>query len=81
MKIWAIFSVDNEYDQPENNLVKLFKNKPDFSDLFGWWTGSVEEHAGYNKADCIHQMLEGVPIRFTTYGTEYRLEEVEVEVN
>ena len=28
MKIWALFSVKNEYDQPDNNLVGWWISKP-----------------------------------------------------
>lgn len=28
MSMIALFSIDNQYDQPDNNLVALFENKP-----------------------------------------------------
>ena len=33
MKVYAIFSIANNYDQPENNLEILFQNKPNFESL------------------------------------------------
>lgn len=31
--IWCLFSIQNEYDQPSNNLVAWWKKKPDFKAL------------------------------------------------
>lgn len=28
MQIWALFSIDNNYDQPENNLVGFWEKRP-----------------------------------------------------
>lgn len=33
MKVWAIFSIENNYYQPDNNLVKLYRDKPTFEQL------------------------------------------------
>ena len=79
MKVWAIFSIENEYDQPDNNLEKLFKNKPTIEKLSEWYQGYVDEDDGYDKEDRLEQMLAGQEIRFTKMGADYRLEEVEVE--
>lgn len=79
MKVWAIFSIENEYNQPENNLEKLFKDKPTKEKLNNWYQGYVDEVAGYTKNDRLEQMLSGQEVRFTKMGADYRLEEVEVE--
>lgn len=81
MKVWAIFSIANEYYQPENNLEKLFLNKPSFQELFDWWEGYVDEENHYDKRDRIKAMLEGEDVRFTKMGGHYRIEEVDVQVN
>lgn len=78
MKVWAIFSIENEYNQPENNLEKLFKDKPTMKELNEWYQGHVDEDDGYKKEDRFEQMLDGEEIRFTKMGADYRLEEVEV---
>lgn len=31
--IWCLFSVENNYDQPQNNLVAWWKNKPQLETL------------------------------------------------
>lgn len=79
MKVWAVFSIENEYDQPENNLEKLFKDKPTKEQLNKWYQGYVDEVEGYTKDDRFEQMLVGQEVRFTKMGADYRLEEVEVE--
>lgn len=33
MKIWCLFSIANEYDQPRNNLEAWWSHKPDFEKL------------------------------------------------
>ena len=32
-EIWCLFSIDFEYNQPDNNLVVWWETKPDFSTL------------------------------------------------
>lgn len=79
MKVWAIFSIENEYNQPKNNLVKLYKNKPTMQQLDSWWQGYVSEE--YSKFGLLHHMLTGSEIRFTPYGASYRLQEIDMECN
>lgn len=33
MKIFCLFSVENNYDQPDNNLIAWWKEKPSFDTL------------------------------------------------
>lgn len=33
MKIWCLFSIDNEYNQPKHNLESWWNEKPDISKL------------------------------------------------
>ena len=33
IKIWCLFSIDNNYDQPRNNLVAWWNEKPGLSSL------------------------------------------------
>lgn len=76
MKIWCLFSVENNYDQPENNLVSWWQNKPTIETLttfVGICLGKSNDEAIvqlvnlWSKGDCRHPL----------YGTIYRLEEVE----
>lgn len=78
MKVWAIFSIENDYNQPDNNLVVLYKNKPNFEQLFKRFSrqrelGELEEY----EIVGIVGMLSGNTYDFC--GAEYRLEEVEVK--
>ena len=33
MKIWCLFSIDQNYDQPDNNLVAWYQTKPSIEQL------------------------------------------------
>lgn len=77
-KVWAIFSTANEYNQPRNNLVKLFQTKPTIERLLEWYQGYVEEAEGDTKRDRMEQLLNGEEVTFYSYGDYYRLEEVDV---
>ena len=78
MNIWCLFSVDNNYDQPNNNLVIWFNEKPTL-DLLA--KTLADKPLGELPEDQIVQVV-GV---WTGKGdgkvgwsdTHYRLEEVE----
>lgn len=76
MKVWAIFSIENEYNQPKNNLIRLYKEKPTVRQLNTWWCEYVDER--YDKQELLKQLVSGKSVRFNQYGAEYRIEEVEV---
>jgi len=76
MKVWAIFSIENEYNQPENNLVKLYKEKPTVGQLNDWWGGYVDDE--YDKQELLRQLVSGASVRFNPFGAYYRIEELEV---
>jgi len=70
MKIWCLFSIANEYDQPDNNLEAWFLSKPDFK--------SLNKVLGFNKskAKLVGDLLRHG--RCKDIGSaDYRLEEVE----
>lgn len=78
MKAWAIFSIENNYYQPDNNLVALYKDKPTFEQLLsrfanGRELGELEEY----EIIGIVSLLSGG--KYKTFDCEYRLEEVEME--
>lgn len=77
MKVWMLFSVENLYDQPENNLVAWWKTKPTFDDLakaVGWgqFPCNTDEGTLY-----IVNLWQGADKKDKPGGTRYRLEEVE----
>lgn len=80
MKVYAIFSVANNYDQPENNLEILFQKKPNFENLrnFFFDSKSVDE---LKDADILFlaDLMRGKTIRYSGY--DYRVEEVDVMDN
>ena len=75
MKVWALFSVDTEnYEQSENNLEKLFLNKPSLDQLskaiYGKPLGEL------SNDDCILWIVELYKNnKVEIPGTEYRIEE------
>ena len=79
MKVWALFSIDlRQYEQSENNLETLFLNKPSLDQLS---KAIYDRPLGeLSNDDCILWIVGlyknnevNIP------GTEYRIEEVEVQ--
>jgi hypothetical protein len=64
MKIWCLFSVDNNYDQPYNNLVYWNCNKPTLEKLC--------EIIETENFDAVQEVLDGKEARIC--GADYRLE-------
>jgi hypothetical protein len=64
-KIWALLSIDNLYDQPENNLVAWWSQKPDLQ--------QIQAVLHYDK-EYILPILDGTTVRLSE--TDYRLEEL-----
>lgn len=77
MELWALFSEENEYNQPRNNLKKLYKNKPSFEVLIHQFYGETPL-SDLEEEDIINvvRVLQGDEMRFS--NTDYRLETVEV---
>lgn len=69
MKIWCLFSIANNYDQPDNNLVVWWVNKPNFKTL----TLALGRIDTADKD--IGQILRGNEMSLDGYL--YRLKEVE----
>jgi hypothetical protein len=75
MKIWCLFSVDNNYDQPEHNLVCWWQEKPTLECLFetlGHKLGEDDE-----VTVNVVNIWTGKDVQIYKSGTSYRLEEVE----
>lgn len=78
MKVWALFSIDNNYDQPDNNLEKLYKNKPTFEQLrYFFFKDTPIDEIHDNHIILLADILKGQESRFS--NTDYRVEEVDVE--
>lgn len=77
MKVWALFSIENQYYQPDNNLEKLFMQKPTFEVLMKQIMGTTNLNDTH-EMDIIAlvEILKGNEGRIDGY--DYRIEEVEV---
>jgi hypothetical protein len=63
MKIWCLFSIENEYNQPSNNLIAWWNEKPSQVKL---------QHIMLESN--VNKLLNGYTVR---YGNiDFRLEEV-----
>lgn len=69
MTIWCIFSVENDYNQPLNNLVAWFKQIPDFC--------KIKKTIGRGSDTEIGRILKGEEVRIS--NTDFLLKEVEEE--
>lgn len=74
--IWCLFSIDNNDDQPENNLVRFWFNRPSIETLASFM-GYPTDKANDEDIVKIVLLWQGTPQRFTPYGTDYRLQYVE----
>ena len=72
--IWCLFSVDNLYDQPPNNLVAWWSEKPTLFSLAKTLKMSFPSERDRDTLFVVN-VWQGTAT--ATYGTEYRLEEVE----
>ncbi|WP_037500590.1 hypothetical protein [Sphingomonas jaspsi] len=78
-KIWCLFSVANNYDQPDNNLEAWWPEKPSletFSALMGKPLGDGDD----DWLVAIVQIWAGKGNKLPHDDTRYRLEEVEARV-
>ena len=80
MKVYAIFSIANNYKQPENNLEILFQNKPNFENLKTFFFDylSIDELRNSDIMFLV-DLMRGKSVRLVY--TEYRIEEVTVVVS
>lgn len=74
--IWCLFSVDNNYDQPANNLVAFWPERPSIE--------ALAKFLGYNLAQAnddtvvaLVDVWKGKGASVAPSDTEFRLEEVQ----
>lgn len=75
MKIWCLFAVDNNYDQPPNNLVYWWQEKPSIEKLakhLAQPLDRVRDEVLVNVID----IWRGKQTVLGTCETAYRLQEV-----
>lgn len=69
--IWCLFSIANNYDQPENNLEAWWFNKPNTEEIAKIIGIVYDKEKGCKEAGMI---LNGRSVRWV--GCDWRLEEV-----
>lgn len=74
MKIWCLFSVDCNYDQPDNNLVCWWQEKPSLETLFK----ALGVELGKDDVTTVNavKIWTGERLQIRPGDTEYRLEDV-----
>ncbi len=74
-KIWCLFSVANDYDQPDNNLVRWWAEKPTIETLAKFLATPLAS-AQDDQIVAVVTIWGGKPARISANDTMYRLEEV-----
>lgn len=69
----ALYSTENDYNQPPNNLVALFRNKPSLEKL-GSYFGGFPSSDDSKTLDIVKLWTMDHEVRIG--NTDYRLEEV-----
>lgn len=75
LSIWCLFSVENNYDQPDNNLVRWWATKPSIEALGQFMALPIDKVEDEEVAKIV-DLWRGQPTRFKLGGTNYRLQEV-----
>lgn len=74
-KIWCLFSVDCNYDQPDHNLTAWWAEKPSLEKLANFLGHTLGEDDETTVK--IVNIWAGKRTSLTSYGPDYRLEEIE----
>ena len=72
MKIWCLFGVENNYDQPPHNLVAWWKEKPSFEVLMSALGGSMAKDS--HVVICANVFQGQEDVRFD--NTDFTLSQV-----
>lgn len=70
--IWCLFSIQNNYDQPNNNLECAWIDKPHFNQL------KAAISVSFASDGDIGAILLGSSVQIGSGGDTYRLEEIEL---
>lgn len=72
--IWCLFSVENNYDQPDNNLVRWWSSKPSIEELARFMGMPLDKTSDEGVVRIVN-LWQGQQL--TVHGdTRYRLQEV-----
>jgi len=72
-EIWCIFTIDNDYDQPEDNLENFWFEKPTLQ-TFAKQIGVDLETANEDKILRVIAAYKGEDTQITDSDTSYRLQ-------
>jgi hypothetical protein len=72
--IWCLFSVSQEYDQPDNNLVAWWAEKPSLEELFSLFSVKMGEDERQTVA--VVKVFIGGDEEVGFNNTRYRLEQI-----
>lgn len=75
--IWCLFSVANDYDQPEHNLVAFWFSKPDIKKIaqaMNCIETATEDYTGYREPRSIAVLLDDQVVRHN--NADYSLDEI-----
>ena len=75
-KIWCLFSVENNYDQPDNNLVTWWEEKPSLEKLAKFLCQPLDK-ASDEAIMAVVEIWKGNRTVTPGDSTSYRLEQVE----
>lgn len=73
--IWCLFSVENGYDQPDNNLVLWWSTRPSLEILVAFFAKLMDEAFDEDIVKVV-AIWQGHRTALYPGGTGYRLEEV-----
>lgn len=76
--IWCLFSVSNDYDQPDNNLNRWWSEKPSIEKLASY-LGYPLNTAKDEDVVKVVSVWQGHTIKMHPGDTKYRLQEVPEE--
>jgi len=74
--IWCLFSIENNYDQPDNNLCRFWFSRPSIETLASYLLGTPIDKADDEDVVTVVDIWKGTQRQITLGGTSYRLQEV-----
>lgn len=72
--IYCLFGIDNEYNQPKNNLICAWDEKPSHEDL----KDKLKGNYGLTDVKVNNIRKKGIEMKIEQGGTTYRLEKIEL---
>lgn len=83
MKVICLFSVANNYDQPDNNLIAVFEDKPTLDELSKVLYSKKLAELNADDIVSVVDIFKGIDnyeVRIEDHNKDYRLETIKVGV-